>query len=404
MDSTESGVSVCRMSYSVPEVRHSAGWTARRLLAGAMAMLVTALAAQITVAGKAPASVVPATVDGVAAPPTPGAAYTAVGPCRLADTRQRSGITQVAPSILRVVVAGRCGVPADASAAALTVTVTDTRALRHLTVFPTGETLPTASNVNWRAGETRANSVLARLGSGGAIDIYVSNRTAIVVDVSGAFVAADAAGAGRFTPIEPARVLDTRRGAAVRARSVTRVARPAGVPGDAVALAVNITATEAAGWGFFTAFPAGAPRPNTSVLNVDGPGQTRAASAIVPIAAAGLDIYAWSGAQLIVDVTGWFTGPSAPLSPDGRFVASSPSRVLDTRQGLGALAASGAATIPPPAAAAALAATWTVVGASADDHWVSIRPAGSQPTATSAINAAIGEEVANTAITPMSTA
>ena len=55
---------------------------------------------------------------------------------------------------------------------------------------------------------------------------------------------------------------------------------PAGVPADAVAVVVNITATET-GVGFWTAFPLGQSRPNASNLNIDTPGQTRAGQAIV---------------------------------------------------------------------------------------------------------------------------
>jgi hypothetical protein len=45
------------------------------------------------------------------------------------------------------------------------------------------------------------------------------------------------------------------------------------------------------------------------VLNTDRGGQTRAASSIAPISPGGLSVYSHSGGHVIVDVTGWFTGP-----------------------------------------------------------------------------------------------
>jgi hypothetical protein len=51
----------------------------------------------------------------------------------------------------------------------------------------------------------------------------------------------------------------------------------------------------------------------------------------VPVSAGGFTVFSQAGEHLIVDMTGWFTGPSAPWSSDGLFVATTPTRVLDTR-------------------------------------------------------------------------
>ena len=106
------------------------------------------------------------------------------------------------------------------------------------------------------------------------------------------------------------------------------------MPGDAIALAINVTTTAPNQPGYFTAFPAGHVAPEASLLNTDRGGQTRAASSITPISAAGLSVYSHSGGHVIIDVTGWFTGPSAGESADGLFVpADSPQRLVDTRTG-----------------------------------------------------------------------
>ena len=70
--------------------------------------------------------------------------------------------------------------------------------------------MPLASNLNYVGGSTRANGAIIRLGAGGAISLYVDSSTDLVVDVSGAWSPAAAAHAGRFVPMAPTRLLDTR--------------------------------------------------------------------------------------------------------------------------------------------------------------------------------------------------
>ena len=69
----------------------------------------------------------------------------------------------------------------------------------------------------------------------------------------------------------------------------------------------------------------------TSFMNPDGSGDPLAAFVIAPLTADGLTIHATSGGHVIVDLIGWFTGPSAASSADGLFVPISPTRRLDTR-------------------------------------------------------------------------
>ncbi len=74
--------------------------------------------------------------------------------------------------------------------------------------------------------------------------------------------------------------------------------------------------------------------PPTSTINADGRGQTRAAGAIVGRHRAGLDVFSYAGGHVIVDVTGWFTGATAPVDDDGLFVPEhAPRRLIDTRNG-----------------------------------------------------------------------
>ena len=129
---------------------------------------------------------------------------------------------------------------------------------------------------------------------------------------------------GRFTGLARARrAVDTRE----RSASSTRARRStvdvtAFVPADASSVVVNLTATECTGAGYFTVYPFTSPTvPTASSLNVNAAGETRAAAAIVPIVTGAdgrrhINVFVLQAAKLIVDVTGYFTGTSSPMSED----------------------------------------------------------------------------------------
>ena len=84
-----------------------------------------------------------------------------------------------------VVVAGRGGVPADADAVFLNVTAVAPLAAGFLTVFPCGEELPNASNVNYGPGDVVPNAVLAKVGDDGKVCVFSLAATDLVVDANG---------------------------------------------------------------------------------------------------------------------------------------------------------------------------------------------------------------------------
>lgn len=137
--------------------------------------------------------------------------------------------------------------------------------------------------------------------------------------------------AGRFTPTEPKRIVDTRR-TGQRGTGDVVVPLPAGVPSDARALAVTLTSENADGYGFLTAFPAGSAKPDASVVNTDDLNRTRANLVLVPVSAGGFVVSRSTASNLLVDVWGWFSGDSADVSTSGLFVPQSPQRVWDSRQ------------------------------------------------------------------------
>jgi hypothetical protein len=70
---------------------------------------------------------------------------------------------------------------------ALNVTAVDPTADGFLTVYPCGEPIPEASNLNFIQGKTVANAVLARVGTGGNVCIYSSAPTSLIVDLVSRF-------------------------------------------------------------------------------------------------------------------------------------------------------------------------------------------------------------------------
>jgi hypothetical protein len=109
---------------------------------------------------------------------------------------------------LELQVAGVAGVPSNADAVALNMTVVNAQSAGFATVYPCGQSRPETSNLNYAAGQTIPNLVIAKPGVGGKVCIYSYSAIDVLADVSGFFPA----GSG-FTPISnPTRILDTRNG------------------------------------------------------------------------------------------------------------------------------------------------------------------------------------------------
>ncbi len=81
-------------------------------------------------------------------------------------------------------VAGVAGVANNATAIALNVTVTESVTAGYITVFPCGQSMPVASNLNFSPGETIANFVVARIGAGGDVCFVSNTPTQLVADLA----------------------------------------------------------------------------------------------------------------------------------------------------------------------------------------------------------------------------
>lgn len=115
-------------------------------------------------------------------------------PARLLDTRAGfatvdgafSGIgLRPSTGTIQLTVAGRAKIPANASAVVLNVTVDQPQASGFITDYPTGVTRPNASSLNYVAGQTVPNAVIATLGSGGSVCLFSLGATQLIVDVAG---------------------------------------------------------------------------------------------------------------------------------------------------------------------------------------------------------------------------
>ena len=117
-----------------------------------------------------------------------GTTMTAVTPARLLDTRAGIGgwIGRLgAGQTVDLAVAGRPGIPTGARSAVFNVTVTGAASDGYLTVYPCGTPVPTASNVNYRAGDTRANQVTVDLGADGRACFFSNAPTNVIADLTG---------------------------------------------------------------------------------------------------------------------------------------------------------------------------------------------------------------------------
>ena len=79
-----------------------------------------------------------------------------------------------------------CGLPPDAQAYSLNVTVVPTGFLGYLTLWPDGSTQPLASTLNDPKGIVTANAAIVPNGANG-VDVYVSSNSHVILDVNGYF-------------------------------------------------------------------------------------------------------------------------------------------------------------------------------------------------------------------------
>lgn len=234
----------------------------------------------------------------------------------------------------------------------------------------------------------------------------------------------------QLVPITPQRAYDTSRtggdpaigteaGFAVAGNSRRIDLDP---PAGVSAALVNVTVAGAVGPGFASTWATG-DRPDTSTVNVDRSGGIVANTTIVPLADDGsflLDLS--TTGRVVVDVFAWLrdTGGS---SDAGRFVATDPARLADTREPAGTVldsgstnpytssgsgatrditvAVAGASAVPDDGSATAVVVAIVGISRSGLPGYVGAYPAGQAYTGTSNVNVLGGETRANMAVVPL---
>ncbi len=248
---------------------------------------------------------------------------------RTTDTKTRSG---------EVVVDLSGKIPSGSTDAILNVTATSTSARGFVVAYPTGTTRPGTSNVNFERGQTQANEVITRVGTGAnanKVSLFVDSASAaIIVDVVGAVTPGTPAGTQVFTGLDqPTRALDTRSNSGSRRTGNVDVAMPSSVPSNATGVVLNVTATNGTRPGFVTVFPAGSSNPGTS--NVNFRTNLTQANEVVSRLGSNRSVTLFVGganspaAHLIVDVVGYLTGTgAASASPSASASSCTPGPPL----------------------------------------------------------------------------
>ncbi|MFD5323893.1 N-acetylmuramoyl-L-alanine amidase [Streptomyces sp. NPDC127092] len=122
-----------------------------------------------------------------------GASHVNLGPLRMMDTRAGLGVpkAKVGPGgVVSLQVAGAQGVPATGvKAVVLNVTATAPTAGSFVSVYPSGETRTSASNLNFVAGQTIPNLVIVPVGADGKVNFYnKSGSVDLIADITGYFI------------------------------------------------------------------------------------------------------------------------------------------------------------------------------------------------------------------------
>ncbi len=128
-----------------------------------------------------------------AAPGSPGAlTFYPVTPCRVADTRWPEGPfggPEMGAGETRwfTIPAGGCAVPATAAAYSLNVTVVPDARLSFLSAWAEGAAQPNVSTLNSWDGSVVANAAIVPAGTDGAIGVFVTDPTQVILDINGYF-------------------------------------------------------------------------------------------------------------------------------------------------------------------------------------------------------------------------
>ncbi len=285
-------------------------------------------------------------------------------PQRVFDTRSNIGTP---PAEFRGGTSRRValGAPAGASAVLANVTLDGATASNFLVAWQPGTSRPATSSANVGPGEVSANAAVLPVDAQGRVMVDVFSTGDVIIDVLGSYHPAPApVAAGRFMPLPPARLLDTRQPSgpgnvytevsdAYGSTVNVDVAGRLGIPDQATTVALTVTALSAANGpgGYVTAYAGGTTVPPHSNVNVNGALDRRANLVVIPVGADGsVDLLLFGVEDVVVDVAGWVTSAADAPGAAGRLHVIPLSRIADSRTGhsFATLAPGATATLDSP--------------------------------------------------------
>lgn len=240
---------------------------------------------------------------------TTALAFYPVAPCRLVDTRSgNGGMMQAGETRDFPLLSGPCHLPQSGiQAYSLNFAVVPPGPLGYLTAWPAGQSKPVVASLNDPTGTIAANAALVPAGTNGDIDVYVSGKTDVIIDIDGYFAPSSNGGLSLYG-VAPCRVLDTRSTTGAFSgilAPVNVVASQCGIPESAGAFVFNATVVPEGALGYLTLWPDGENQPLVATLNaVDGAITNN--MAIVPSTNGSIDAFAAGTTQLILDIFGYF--------------------------------------------------------------------------------------------------
>jgi hypothetical protein len=125
--------------------------------------------------------------------------FSALSPCRAADTRRPNGLNGGPPlggnaqPPRNFLMQGNCGVPVGAAAVAINVTVLQPGVGGFLTIWPSGGTQPIVSTINFTPNEVIANGTIVPVSTNttsGDLSVFFGGENStvhVLIDVTGYF-------------------------------------------------------------------------------------------------------------------------------------------------------------------------------------------------------------------------
>ncbi|MEM1334068.1 MAG: fibronectin type III domain-containing protein, partial [Actinomycetota bacterium] len=273
----------------------------------------------------------------------PGADIVSLVPARFFDSRPgeadfdgvgRPGQRIPTGGTIRVQIAGRGEVPADAVGVVANITAVNPSARGFVTVWDCVGDPPTASSLNYVAGQVVPNELVAKLSPTGELCVFSPAETDLLIDVVGSIEPESS-----LVSLAPRRFFETRPGeqtfdragepgrrleAGATAR--VQVTGRGGVAAGTAGVIANVTVVNPSGPGFVTVWDCAGDPPTASSLNYVA-GQVVPNELVAKLSPTGeLCVFSRSETDLLVDVVG--------LAPAGSDVLSlSPARFFDSRPG-----------------------------------------------------------------------